>query len=814
MTALERHHDHDRALELAAMAIDFELTSAESAELHDQMAACPRCSRDAAAMRADAGAMRVPLTMLPSRRVDDAVYAAIDGRRSGSQRVVLLAAAALLLLGLLAALAVGASLLVNDPLPVTVVPTSQVALVTPAPDSSLPPAPAESWQTLPLSIGPNGGRLIEAVTTEGTGLVGVGRGGCLPVGAQDPTDCFGAAWTAGADWSWSEVADHHGLQVGLAFPTSGPEKGLYDVASGPNGLVAIGYPYEGDNVGLPGIWRSSDPQVWERVAVTFGPSELGVRVSAITASERGYVIVGWVVTNIPVEGGAITARAAAWVSGDGTTWTRADDTPDMDVGRCVDTTEEPVCGGMLGVSPNGEGFVAVGYSLTEDDGVRPAAWASANGLTWTRSDTSRLDFSGFLSGVVEGATGLVAVGSICLPECASPHAGGFAASSIDGLRWDATQVITSPALGAVASTGSEVFAVGMLQGDGMESTLQVWRSLDGVAWSRVSDPPAIPDLTSYRSIDIAASGDRLIVVGWAETSDAEGWRNFAFAASTAAPSGELAPIPTATPPPSVPVATAIDAEMELRVEIRPDVSVGRMPMMTVYRDGTVLRRGNLGGTITRLDADGLERLLAEATDSGLFAASGELDTDPTYNGGFATYTIELRRGSEIIRRQTTNAMAPAVRAEGERLIALAEHLADLEAWLPADAWAVGPDAAEPYLASNYLLKVSTLKQPGAEYPPADMDLSDVVWPFPGSLAGFGEVDEGQPMGSGTSSRCGALTLTEATAVQRALAEAPWTSMGDRLVAELDWGDTGHVSVSLISLLPDDPIDCAVDNSWP
>ena len=52
-------------------------------------------------------------------------------------------------------------------------------------------------------------------------------------------------------------------------------------------------------------------------------------------------------------------------------------------------------------------------------------------------------------------------------------------------------------------------------------------------------------------------------------------------------------------------------------------------------------------------------------------------------------------------------MAPATRAEAERLIALAEHLADLESWLPADAWEIGPAAAEPYLASNYLLKVTT-----------------------------------------------------------------------------------------------------------
>ena len=165
MTALERHHEHDRALELAAMAIDFELTGAESAELEAQMAACPLCSRAAAAMRADAGAMRVPMTLLPSRRVDDAVYAAIAGRRAGPQRVLLLAAAALLLLGLLAALAVGASLLVHE--------AAARHGRADRPGGAGQPgagrigagcARGEAWQTLPLSVGSNGGRLIEAVT--------------------------------------------------------------------------------------------------------------------------------------------------------------------------------------------------------------------------------------------------------------------------------------------------------------------------------------------------------------------------------------------------------------------------------------------------------------------------------------------------------------------------------------------------------------------------------------------------------------------------------------------------------------------------
>ena len=816
MTALERHR-HDRALQLAAMGIDFELTSAESAELESQTAVCPQCSRAAAAMRADAGALRAPLTLLPSRRVDDAVHAAIAGRRAPPHRMLLLAATALLLLlALLAALAVGASLLVHEPLPVTVVPTDQVARVSPAPDASQGPAPAKSWQTLSLPAGSNGGRLIEAITTVGTGLVGVGRGGCVPEGS-DPTDCYASAWTAGADWSFTEVPVDDTLMVGVTVPTSGPEKGIFELASGPDGIVAIGYPYDEPVVGQPVIWRSPDGRVWQRVE--FMPPTVGARASAITASERGYVIVGWVMAGPAAEGGATTARAAAWVSGDGSTWTRADDSSDMDVGPCVDTLEEPSCGGMLGVSPNGDGFVAVGYvrtSAAEDSPMRPAAWTSPNGVTWTRSDTGRLDFEGLLSSVTEGASGPVAVGTICQPDCFGPKAGGVAATSADGSTWDAAPLVGSAGLEAVASTGSEVFAVGMVNHDvGRAAELRVWRSDDGVDWARTSDPPAIPALTSYRTVDLAATQDRVIVVGWAETGGLESFVNFAYAASTVTPSGEPAPSQPATPSPSVPVASAIDAEVALRVEIRPDVSVGRMPLVTVYRDGTVLHRDDKGGRVTRLSATGLERLLAEATNSGLFVTSGKLGSDPTYQGGVTMYAIDLRRDAEVVRRETSNAMAPATRAEAERLIALAEHLDDLESWLPADAWATAPSASEPYLASNYLLKVTSFKQPGVEYPPQTMDRTDVEWPLPGTFEGFGEVAEDQPLGPGTSSRCGLLTLDEATAVQRALAAAPFVPMGEHLQADLDWAPSiGHFTVTLIPLLPEDPLDCAVDLSWP
>jgi hypothetical protein len=292
---------------------------------------------------------------------------------------------------------------------------------------------------------------------------------------------------------------------------------------------------------------------------------------------------------------------------------------------------------------------------------------------------------------------------------------------------------------------------------------------------------------------------------------------------TAAACGRGAPSPTPTPTaspaaaPSVaePVATVIDPTVLLRVEIRPDVSVGRMPLLTVYRDGRVLRRDDSSGRITRLTPAGLAQLLAQAIDSDLFATSSEIGPDPTYQGGFTTYSIDLRGSDRIVHRSTTNALATANRAEGERISALAEHLDDLESWLSADAWMTGPAASEPYVASNFLLKVTSFKQPGVAYPPQAMDRTDVVWPMPGSLEGFGDVQEDQPLGPGTSSRCGVLTLAGSIAVQRALAGAPFVAMGERLQADLDWAPSvGHFTVSLIPLLPDDPLDCAVDPSWP
>ncbi len=412
----------------------------------------------------------------------------------------------------------------------------------------------------------------------------------------------------------------------------------------------------------------------------------------------------------------------------------------------------------------------------------------------------------------------MAVGSICQPDCFGPASVGLVATSADGSTWAFAPVGEASALEAIASAGSRLFAVGARNQDvDLPAELQVWQSDDGLDWRRVAGVPNLRDASSYPGLDIAATEDRVVVVGWAGVGANGDLQNFAFVGSTSGPTAGPQPTASAaTPPPTDPIASAIDPEVMLRVEIRPDASVGRMPSLTVYRDGSVLRRDDASGRITRLTPSGLALLLAPATESDLLAASGELGSDPAYQGGRTTYTIELRRGQEIVRRETTNSMAPATRSEAERIIALAEHLDDLESWLPEDVWATKPAAFEPFVASNYLLKVTSFKQPGVDYPAQALDRADVDWPLPGTLEGFGDLpDVEQPLGPGTTSRCGVLTLAEAAAVKRSLAAAPFVPMGERLQADLDWAPSiGHVTVSLIPLLPEDPLDCAVDLSWP
>jgi len=171
---------HERALEFAARAIDFALDRAEAAELASHLAACPACARSATALHADAAAIRQPATLLPSRRVDTAVHAAISRSEVRSQRLLVLVAAALLLLALLGVAAAGAFLLRNWPiLPIVVQPAVPAVVIDATPSASPAPSvsPAFPADTLVLGVAGEGDtRGVFTVRPDGQGYEALAPG--------------------------------------------------------------------------------------------------------------------------------------------------------------------------------------------------------------------------------------------------------------------------------------------------------------------------------------------------------------------------------------------------------------------------------------------------------------------------------------------------------------------------------------------------------------------------------------------------------------------------------------------------------------
>ncbi len=548
---------HDRILELAASTIDGPLTASDAAELEAHLAGCPACARFAAAMQTDAFVLAQPLDLLPSSRVDGAVAAAIARTGARPQRHLLLAAAALVLLAILGVVAVGSYLqrAADDDLRTTITPSVPIVQVRPGPEASSITI-GETWEAVGIEDSPTS-RSIQAVTIVGSTLVGVGRGECLP-NSTDPTECYGAAWTNVGGAGWTAAPNQPGLEMGLSVPTSGPEKSIYDVANGPAGLVAIGYDYDPPRSACtvapcsngPAVWRSIDGQTWERAHIDLGPGiidRFNQPVAAITADPRGYVMVGYAHTL--AGDGSTGARAAAWTSPDGIDWTRATDSDDMDVGLCVDTGEEPSCGGMLDVAATPTGYVAVGHALNGNAGQhRPAAWTSPDGLTWTLASNG-LDFDGRLSAVTAGGPGLVAVGTICQPDCVSSNGGGVAATSIDGGEWTSVPVVGASALDEIASTRGQQFAIGSTLGESQQPIdLELWRSDDGVSWRRETGLPTMADVDDYRGSDIAVSSDRVVVVASAYVGGFASLKSMAYSSQAAPAPTDAAPSPSAVEP--------------------------------------------------------------------------------------------------------------------------------------------------------------------------------------------------------------------------------------------------------------------------
>ena len=231
------------------------------------------------------------------------------------------------------------------------------------------------------------------------------------------------------------------------------------------------------------------PPVLERVA-------LGASVFGGDGDQRLTAVATGVAPGIGgrlVAVGTADGRPAVWWSSDGRVWERA-----------------PLGAGAFGegttladvvADPVGGGWVAVGA-----DGEAAAAWASADGEVWQRA---QVDPGPPMTTVGATRAGLIAFGV---------GQESVAWQSFSGMRWvralDDPDVFARPGavrVVAVVDAGREVQAVVDREGHGPE----VWRSEDGIFWSRslLTDIDLLPAGGAPGAGAAAALGSALVVGG-------------------------------------------------------------------------------------------------------------------------------------------------------------------------------------------------------------------------------------------------------------------------------------------------------------
>lgn len=519
--------DHDRAQDLAATSLDFDLTVEERVELDTHLHACVACRAHLDGLRLDARTLvdrpradapeRVRRRVAPDPRpasgtrfrlaaaligvlvVVVGIFAGTGGPRFGTgpdTGVVLTSSAAAsgLPVASQAPATSQAPVASVEPSPTPATPAPSIPrtpwlavgdqpafdprAATPEKDISKPPPPCGEACGDTAGLGRWVG--VRAAVETDDGIVAVGYG-C--VGGNTVT-CQADVWRSADGHGWGAVPNDGSLDAGS---DTGPivPTGMMDVVSGPRGIVAVGAVSRGGQTRAT-IWESPDGRRWQPIALEHDGAGVATAVAAGPAS---LVAVGRVRTDDGV-------KAAAWVSSDGTTWEPVAALDGAAVGRFAGDDQDVA--GMFDVTWADDRYVAVGAECSSLSSCRIAAWTSPDGRSWSRA--TDVGLAGRMRSVAYLGPRLVAVG-----DNGFNGARGRAWTSVDAMEWIPAAIETAskerPApLLAVVAVGHGAIAAG----DGYAV-----QSSDGRSWTR-SDDGALAHGTV---LGLAAGAQGIIATG-------------------------------------------------------------------------------------------------------------------------------------------------------------------------------------------------------------------------------------------------------------------------------------------------------------
>jgi hypothetical protein len=381
---------------------------------------------------------------------------------------------------------------------------SGVAPPTPAlpmPDVTAVLDPSTSgWSAIPDPDGAFADAHVEDVAQVGDALIAVGSD--LGLRGEAGTGCRPAIWRSDDGLRWVRQAP------GTVLPPVGPEVDQPTPCGSATGWrIAAG---DGAVVIASGgrrTWVSPDGLAFTPVASTASglrgdewrkhpgrDSLMPLGITSMVATPSGFVAVGegaygWSQVGSP--GGM------SWTSRDGVAWQASPYEKDSYAGCGFET-----------LASTAEGLVSLSARATVS-GPPAGACMSSDGRRWTRSPVPALGGPEVtVSDLASGPGGLVAVGRSGDAGAiwTSPDGAGWSSVADAGLVDGAGSRVE---VGTVGVSGDGWVAAGRQQTPGGRM-LALWRSPDGMAWTRDDPVPAVP--STGEPIGLATMASRLVVV--------------------------------------------------------------------------------------------------------------------------------------------------------------------------------------------------------------------------------------------------------------------------------------------------------------